>query len=285
MFSLFRGRLTWVNVAMTLALVFAMAGGAYAAKRYVISNIKQISPRVVKQLAGRTGPAGPEGKQGPVGPEGKAGANGKDGTNGKDGLPGEPGKNGTDGEPGESVISKEFSGAKGPTCTVGGSEFEVEGSVTYACNGTNGSGGGGGGGTLKSGETETGSWYVERDTAAEAVGGTVVEPQEHEVTRTPITFACPLAEPTAPQVTPKFEYVTEGTTSGCKGSVNAPTAEPGFFCVYSFHTFERHVGGASLLNVETFDSAHVSRFGTILQVESSAAGPLIALGSWAVTAE
>ena len=32
MFSMIRKRLTFANVAMTLALVFAMTGGAYAAR-------------------------------------------------------------------------------------------------------------------------------------------------------------------------------------------------------------------------------------------------------------
>jgi hypothetical protein len=48
MLSKLRRRLTYANVAVTLALVFAMSGGAYAASRYVITSIKQISPKVVK---------------------------------------------------------------------------------------------------------------------------------------------------------------------------------------------------------------------------------------------
>jgi hypothetical protein len=38
MFSKIRKRLTYANVAMTLALVFAMTGGAYAAKHYLITS-------------------------------------------------------------------------------------------------------------------------------------------------------------------------------------------------------------------------------------------------------
>ena len=55
-----RKRVTYANVAMTLALVFAMSGGAYASK-YLITSTKQISPKVLKTLkgaAGKTGPAG-----------------------------------------------------------------------------------------------------------------------------------------------------------------------------------------------------------------------------------
>lgn len=47
MFSRIRKRLTYANVAMTMALVFAMSGGAYAAKKYVITSTKQIKPSVL----------------------------------------------------------------------------------------------------------------------------------------------------------------------------------------------------------------------------------------------
>ena len=94
-----RARFTYANVAMTLALLFAMTGGAYAAKHYLITSTKQISPKVLSQLKGKPGPPGPagsQGAQGPQGPQGSVGVNGKDGTNGvngkdgKDGVPGSP---------------------------------------------------------------------------------------------------------------------------------------------------------------------------------------------------
>ena len=46
MFSRLRKRFTYANVAMTLALVFAMSGGAYAAFTSLITSTKQISPSV-----------------------------------------------------------------------------------------------------------------------------------------------------------------------------------------------------------------------------------------------
>ena len=76
MFSRIRRRFTYANVAVTLALVFAMTGGAYAAKRYVITSTKQISPTVLKRLAGKGGPAGANGAQGPAGAAGAKGENG-----------------------------------------------------------------------------------------------------------------------------------------------------------------------------------------------------------------
>jgi hypothetical protein len=72
-------RFAYANVAATLALVFSMTGGAMAAHHYLITSTKQISPKVVKALQGKTGKTGPTGKEGPAG---------KEGTSGKDGAPG-----------------------------------------------------------------------------------------------------------------------------------------------------------------------------------------------------
>jgi hypothetical protein len=98
MFSRIRKRFTYANVAMTLALVFAMSGGAFAAKHYLISSTKQISPKVLSALKGKAGPAGPEGKAGPLGPagpQGVAGAKGEPGPAGPQGVKGENGKEGS----------------------------------------------------------------------------------------------------------------------------------------------------------------------------------------------
>jgi hypothetical protein len=46
MIEFLKRRLTYANVAMTVAVVFAMSGGAFAAGKYVITSIKQISPKV-----------------------------------------------------------------------------------------------------------------------------------------------------------------------------------------------------------------------------------------------
>jgi uncharacterized protein YneF (UPF0154 family) len=50
MLSLFRNRLGVPGLLAVIALVFAMAGGAYAAKRVIITKLNQISPKVQKQL-------------------------------------------------------------------------------------------------------------------------------------------------------------------------------------------------------------------------------------------
>jgi hypothetical protein len=46
-----RRHLTYANVTATLALVFAMSGGALAAKHYLLSSTRQISPGVLKSFA------------------------------------------------------------------------------------------------------------------------------------------------------------------------------------------------------------------------------------------
>ncbi len=196
MLSFIRKRVTYANVAMTFALVFAMSGGAYAAKHYVIASAKQISPKVLKQLQGKTGPAGATGPAGTAGaagkegPAGKAGTNGPNGTNGKSVVvaevkPGEAackllggasfeaeglgtglfacngaeGKAGAPGAPGENVTVKALAADNGSgKCEEGGAEFANKTGTAFACNGAGGSGGGGLPKTLPSGDTLTGMW-------------------------------------------------------------------------------------------------------------------------------
>lgn len=147
MLSRIRKRFTYANVAMTVALVFAMAGGAFAAGGFRITSIKQIKPSVVKRLRGKTGPAGKAGAQGPQGPAGLQGVPGSPGVKGEAGG---PGANGV------SVSSKELS--KGDShCPQGGSEFSAaEGKVTYACAGSPWTAGG----TLPKGASEHGQWAL-----------------------------------------------------------------------------------------------------------------------------
>src|ERR1700710_985645 len=75
-----RRRLTYANVAATMALVFSMSGGAIAANHYLVNSAKQIKPSVLKKLkgaTGKTGAAGAPGLTGKEGPAGKEGAAGK----------------------------------------------------------------------------------------------------------------------------------------------------------------------------------------------------------------
>src|SRR6266568_7321600 len=89
--------LNYANVTATLALVLAMSGGALAAKHYLINSTKQISPKVLKALKGKTGKAGATGKEGPAGKDGAPGATGKEGLRGAEGAPGPTGEEGPPG--------------------------------------------------------------------------------------------------------------------------------------------------------------------------------------------
>jgi Collagen triple helix repeat (20 copies) len=90
----------------TLALVFAMTGGAYAAGHYLITSTKQISPKVLKSLKGAkgangaSGANGANGTAGPAGPAGPGGAQGPGGPQGPKGETGPKGEIGTDGQTG-----------------------------------------------------------------------------------------------------------------------------------------------------------------------------------------
>ncbi len=99
MFSGIRRRATYANVVATLALVFAMSGGALAASRYLITSTKQIKPSVLAQLKGAKGARGVNGAIGPQGPQGPAGPAGS-GEKGATGAPGGQGPVGPAGPPG-----------------------------------------------------------------------------------------------------------------------------------------------------------------------------------------
>jgi Collagen triple helix repeat (20 copies) len=105
MFAVIRRRLCYANVVATLALVFAMSGGALAAGHYLLTSTSQVSPKVLKALkgqSGKTGPAGAQGAQGPQsaqGAHGEPGAVGPAGPQGPQGEPGAPGAAGKEGSP------------------------------------------------------------------------------------------------------------------------------------------------------------------------------------------
>lgn len=80
--AMLKSRFTYANIVATLALVFAMSGGALAASKYLITSTKQISPKVVSSLKGKAGSAGTAGATGPAGPAGPQGSAGPQGAQG-----------------------------------------------------------------------------------------------------------------------------------------------------------------------------------------------------------
>jgi Collagen triple helix repeat (20 copies) len=268
MFSAIRRRIrvSPATVIAGLALVFAMTGGAYAAKKYLITSTKQISPSVLKQLQGKAGlggapgVAGAQGAQGPAGsagPAGSGGAKGETGAAGEKGVQGEKGATGPAGKEGKA-------GAAGVTGATGVSGFTS---------------------TLPSGETETGTWAVVAPLTTETA----------EI-RVPISFPIPLAKGVAEGEEKAFFFTSEQVedqafgTTGCKWEledVNAKpeSTKPGVLCV-----FEQR--GEKIKFVEFQDPGEVfaagyAPSGAYLFMEKETTGAVStreAVGTWAVTA-
>jgi len=267
MFSLIRKRFTYANVVLTLALVFAMTGGAYAAKRYLITSTRQINPKVLKALTGKpgsAGPAGPAGLQGPAGPQGPAGAKGENGSSGTDGT---------------SVTSKEIKTTEAACSKAGGSSFTVGSTTTLVCDGKEGKAGSPwtAGGTLPEGSSERGQWILSGKGAG-------------YYRETSISFPIPLAAPLDKEKV-HIIGVEEGageakqaaaiTNGECTGTWEDPGAKSGNLCIFLYPG----VFGTPGLNVsdaesETF-SAGIS--GAIIGEAGTEEGVFFYKGSWVVT--
>jgi hypothetical protein len=195
MFSMLRRHFNATTFVAVVALVFAMTGGAYAAKKYLITSTKQISPSVLKALQGKAGTAGAPGAAGAQGAQGSAGPAGSAGTKGEVGTVGAKGEKGTTGAAGAP-------GAKGATGASGTTGFTD---------------------TLPPGKTETGTW---------AIGGTQPEGTEVYVQ---VSFPIPLrksAEGADHFLDPKETEEQTGPPA-CKGTLEHPTAGPGQLCFYT----------------------------------------------------
>ena len=290
-----------------VALIFAVAGGAYAAKRYVITSKGQIKPSVREMLQGKRGKRGPVGPVGPAGTNGKDGARGPAGTNGSNGTNGvspvgvafEGNQNGCSeggielkgasttilcngkrGRNGVSIFSTQFSGPEGP-CAEGGTKFEGGSGDTYACNGVPGTAGSPWtlGGTLPSGETETGVWT------------TMLGPLEtfgNYSGQIAISYTLPLLTAQAAgnvQVNaPAYngEDETGAEHEKCPGKVDNPRAKKGFLCVYTQQKSYKSVGVQS----NRFKTGVVlTVFAKPKEGEVVVSQPgSTAFGTWAVTA-
>jgi hypothetical protein len=197
MLSKFRRQVNASTVIASLALVFAMTGGAYAANHYLITNTSQIKPSVLKKIAKsfqRTGPAGAQGLPG------------ANGTDGKNGAPGATGAQGPKGETGATGAQ----GSKGATGATGAQGPKGETGATGPVGAINTEG------PLPSGKSETGLWNLPSTVRAENVLS--------------ISFPIPLGA--GSEVTGHFIGFGEGETAECPGTVNAPKAAPGNLCVY-----------------------------------------------------
>lgn len=252
-------------VAM-IALVLGLVGGAYAAKKYVITSTSQIKPSVLKKLKGQAGPAGPQGAPGAQGGPGAAGANGKDG------AAGATGQNGT------SATTTSFTGEKG-SCKAGGITVKSASPDVNVCNGETGFTD-----VLPSGKTETGVWAVGQ--IAEIAG----YPGAGNAVAVPLSFSIPLpGELEAEQVhfiqangLELNELFEEIEPTDCLGSAVEPTAEPGHMCVYTDELENGISYFAGLINPGTGEVG-ASTAGMVLRVFAQGDN-LKGHGTWAVTA-
>ena len=279
MFSGIRKRVTYTNVAMTVALVFAMSGGAYAAKKYVISSTKQISPSVLKQLKGAAGKQGPAGPQGPAGVQGPAGAAGKEGAAGGAGKEGVAGKS--------AVVAAAAKGVG--NCKEGGASVEVEGSgaKSYVCNGEKGKDGSPwtAGGTLPAGASEHGQWII---TGSE-ISGITQKGRSSTGISFPVPLSSPLLEANA-HVIQFEEGAGEAKPSPaivakeCTGTWESPGAASGNLCLFVSPTQVGSIAqGPTITDAESEGVFSVGVSGAVIIIEHAGEEGYLRQGSWVVT--
>lgn len=243
MFTRIRKHATGANIAVVIALVFAMSGGAYAAKKYLITSIKQIKPSVVAQLKGNAGPAGKDGAQGPAGPVGKEGAQGLQGVQGEKGKDGSNGAAGATGPAG----AKGATGATGPT----GAPWPA-------------------GGVLPPGATETGQWGTFTTAAA-----------AEELKVNTISFPIPLEAAPAVTFIKVGDSVPSQCAGGSAASPKAANGNLCIFEGESAIHHAGNLKFAAAID-GTGDFG-VARTGAEMLFATTAAGEVSAEGSWAVT--
>ncbi|HWY18938.1 MAG TPA: hypothetical protein VNY27_09550 [Solirubrobacteraceae bacterium] len=255
MFSIARRRLTYANLAITATLLFAMTGGAYAAKRYLITSTSQISPKVLKTLKstpgapgtpGTPGTAGANGPQGPQGPKGETGLKGETGGAGAPGAPGKPGEKGPEGSPWTA------------------------------------------GGTLPSGKTLTGDWVMSGNpTGTGAPFGSITTSVSFGI---PLAASPVVKYVKAP--TEEEEELGKFPTApaGCTGNATEPGAEKGHLCVFARSENNNNPPSIcsmakALIQCLTGNSpTEADKSGFIIAANDKAPGFMALEGTWAVTA-
>ena len=307
MFSKMRRRVTYANVAMTLALVFAMTGGAYAASKYLITSTQQISPKVLKSLKGANGKNGAAGLAGPAGPAGPGGAKGETGSAGAKGEKGTAGEKGATGEintAGPLPAGKTETGAWSfPAYTaaaagvlfaaaisfpiplaaalVAGHAHWVSAGTTHHANGA---------GDLLEGETEVKNVTTEAGhfAAGDEISGSHIPAG---------TTIKKVIEGSSTELELSAAVETGGTATGvpltadqpaaCTGTAAEPKATAGNLCVYA----GAETGGTVkttpfIVSPEVGTGSTTSgagKVGAVVYRVTESAGLLVAYGTWAVT--
>ncbi len=257
MFSTIRRHMSPATVLAVVALVFAMTGGAYAAKKYLITSTKQISPSVLKQLQGKAGVVGVPGVAGVQGAQGSAGPAGPAGSAGAKGETGPAGAKGAIGATGAAGVK----GTAGATGASGATGFTA---------------------TLPSGKTETGTWAVPNVAYEGSLGAENI----------PVSFSIPLAETSEHVVVLTKQETIESTTTpkeGCEYEVANPAAMPvapaGTLCVFT--VFEEAGHATSVVTPFAVGDRATGAFIRVASPEgfgeADELGQYLLNGVWAVT--
>jgi Collagen triple helix repeat (20 copies) len=269
--------LSYANVAATMALVFALTGGAVAAsshggggsgsgspsKASVASAHYTAAAAKKKSKAPARGPAGPKGATGATGATGAAGATGPagaPGAKGENGAAGINGINGTNGEKGET-------GPQGPPGNEGEPGAIHPGNPVGSAE------------PLPAEATETGSWSFGRYPAEVATG---------EFLYTALSFPIPLKAALASTNVHYIDIAGQELPAGVAptecgtpaGTAEDPKASPGNLCVY-----EARSGGGGMtfqfIEKSGSEAEGASTAGAILVMKGGAES--FAWGTWAVT--
>jgi hypothetical protein len=264
MLSAIRRRLTYANAAATLAVFFALSGGAYAASKFLITSTKQIKPSVLAQLKGKAGPAGANGLNGANGAQGPGGAQGPQGPAGPAGA-----------------------GAQGPTGPAGATGPEGKTGFTK---------------TLPSKETLTGEWGVYAIEGTSPSPTVEIDPVSFGIPLASAPAAHYLREDgKEPVINEKTGIEELLEQPACPGNAGAPRALPGNLCVYtsaeefvkkellkvampnicSLATATTATGGA--VCIKNGRGADKYGFSVVAFLEAGAVSAQ-AVGTWAVTA-
>jgi hypothetical protein len=128
--------------------------------------------------------------------------------------------------------------------------------------------------TLGSGATETGSYAIDYTAAAAHDDGLGV-----------ISFAFPLAsDPSVGgALSPDFLPAGGASTTDCPGTVANPKAVAGHLCVYESYG-ENHATNQITEMDNSWTDGQADKYGAGVYVTASAAGRVVSVGTWAVTA-
>ena len=102
----------------------------------------------------------------------------------------------------------------------------------------------------------------------------------NEADRLPVSFPLPVSA--GADLDTAYIARNEATTPECAGSASAPTAAPGWLCVYE--TDKAGLAAEPDVVSAEVPGEDVGRYGFYVRLRAAAAGPTTAFGTWAVTA-